>query len=259
MKKTMLKILLLGSVLAGIVLVVSPALAKGPQGVKNGSHNLSTSGVVAPSNNEDEICVFCHTPHGSAANGPLWNRNNATTTYTHYTSTTLSTEVANSRTANVSPESMLCLSCHDGSISMYTVINPTSKGQPTPAVGDGTMRDGFLNIQGPKIGQGRNPDGTVKVSSNDLSDDHPISFKYAAVLGDTTKNNAARLHTISEAETAGVRFMPENAADADKRVECSSCHDPHVDYGMFTGDQNYKPFLITPNTGSALCLACHIK
>ncbi|PNU19660.1 hypothetical protein C2E25_11185 [Geothermobacter hydrogeniphilus] len=254
-------IILLGCVALAVAVFAGEALAvRGPQGVANTSHNLSTSGNIAPSNNEDEICVFCHTPHGSSTDGPLWNRNNSSVVYTHYTSSTLSTFVASTRTANVNPESMLCLSCHDGSISMYTVINPTNDvGQPTPAVGDGTMRDGFLNIQGPKIGQGRNPDGTVNPVSNDLSDDHPISFKYQAVHDDTTKNNAARLHTIAEAEAAGVRFLPENAPDADKRVECSSCHDPHVDYGIFTGDPNYKPFLITPNTGSALCLACHIK
>jgi hypothetical protein len=60
-----------------------------------------------------------------------------------------------------------------------------------------------------------------------------------------------KLHTVAAAQAAGVRFF-----GATNFVECSTCHDPHVDY--FTAP-DYTPFLITPNTGSNLCLACHIK
>jgi len=34
-------------------------------------------------------------------------------------------------------------------------------------------------------------------------------------------------------------------------VECSSCHDPH--------DNTYGSFLVEDNSGSALCLRCHVK
>jgi len=34
-------------------------------------------------------------------------------------------------------------------------------------------------------------------------------------------------------------------------VECASCHDPHV--------SDTLTFLRMDNTGSALCLACHVK
>jgi len=258
MKKVICKGLL--AVMGVLLFAVAPAMARGPQGIANTRHNLSTSGIFVLKSDEDQICIFCHTPHGASTDGPLWNRNNSSEVYTHYNSATLSIAVKNSRpsTSYVSPESMLCLSCHDGSISMYTVINPSNDiGQPTPGWSiDGKMRGPTGADQGPRIGQGRNADGSVKTVSNDLSDDHPISFKYEAVLNDASKNNTTRLHTILEAETAGVRFLPENAPDADKRVECSSCHDPHVDYNT---DTAYTPFLITPNTGSALCLACHIK
>ena len=33
-------------------------------------------------------------------------------------------------------------------------------------------------------------------------------------------------------------------------VECASCHDPHT---------SNATFLRIPNTGSAVCLACHVK
>jgi len=247
------------------LLVVSPAIAvRGPQDVTNTPHNLSISGFRATATIEDEICVFCHTPHGGSTDGPLWNRNSSSQTYTHYNSATLSKQVGISRGGtNVSPESMLCLSCHDGSISMFSVLNPTNDaGQPISSTPDPTMRGGIGNDQGPRIGSGRNADGSVNDTvSNQLSDDHPISFVYEDVLNDGSKNNTTKLHTIAEAESAGVRFMPENAPSAQKRVECSSCHDPHVnsDDLFSAGNPAYKPFLITPNAGSALCLACHIK
>ena len=54
-----------------LLLVAGSAMAKGPQGVAMGSHNLSTSGGLNGSATEDEICVFCHTPHGGSTDGPL--------------------------------------------------------------------------------------------------------------------------------------------------------------------------------------------
>jgi predicted CXXCH cytochrome family protein len=251
------------SILASLLLLVLstvPALAvKGTPNVANTVHNLSSAnayfgGLGSP--NEDEVCIFCHTPHGGSLTGPLWNRANSAQVYTHYTSSTLSTQVAASRGTNIYDESRLCLSCHDGSISMYTVMNANNvTGQPLPFWGTGEMRGATGLTQGPRIGMGRNADGTVNEVSDDLSDDHPISFKYLPVLTDAAKDSN-RLQTIAYAEGQGVRFFPIGAADADKRVECSSCHDPHVDY---TTSAAYTPFLITPNAGSALCLACHNK
>lgn len=248
----------------------TPSLAvRGPQNIANTPHNLSSSSPTLQygSTNEEEICIFCHTPHGGSLDGPLWNKNPTTTTFTHYTSATLSTKVADSRGAeNVFKESLLCLTCHDGSISMYNVINTSNRtgGQPEPGAFfgfDGKMPIFDASLQGAKTGAGRNADGTVSDVSHDLSDDHPISFFYEAVRNDSAKTNTQNLRTIGEVETAGARFFPQNGADADKRVECGSCHDPHVDYGFFGvgGDEAYAPFLITPNDGSKLCLACHIK
>jgi len=48
-------------------------------------------------------------------------------------------------------------------------------------------------------------------------------------------------------------------------LECSSCHDPHVAYDdwhpLADGNEDlaYMPFLIMPNSASALCLSCHNK
>jgi hypothetical protein len=61
------------------------------------------------------------------------------------------------------------------------------------------------------------------------------------------------LDTVANAQADGVRFF-----GATNYIECSTCHDPHVNYSA-SGDPAYTPFLITPNTNSNLCLACHIK
>ena len=46
-------------------------------GVVGSQHDLTTGGQAQGSTgNTDEVCVFCHTPHGSdtAAPVPLWNK-----------------------------------------------------------------------------------------------------------------------------------------------------------------------------------------
>lgn len=244
------------------------AMARGPQNIQNTPHNLSSNSPDEflygqyKSDNEDEICILCHTPHGGQLTGQLWNKESPVTTYVHYNSATLSSAVASSRPANISNESLLCLTCHDGSLSMYMVTNVSNStgGQPTNSgIPGGIMSIMDAMNQGGKIGAGRNADGTVKDVQNDLSDDHPISFSYAAVKADyidTGRTN--ELKDLATAKTNGVRFF----GSGENMVECSSCHDPHVDYDAFslgTGDADYKPFLIKPNAGSALCLACHTK
>ena len=62
--------LLVGAVLS---LAVGTAFA----GIANTKHNLGSTGTGTNSfDGTDEICVFCHTPHGAdtTANPPLWNR-----------------------------------------------------------------------------------------------------------------------------------------------------------------------------------------
>jgi hypothetical protein len=235
---------------------------RGPQGITKTIHNLSTSQefFAYKSDNEDQVCVFCHTPHGGSLDGPLWNRESPTSTkYTHYNSASLSSYLQGLGAGRaVEKESLLCLSCHDGSISVNTLMN-YSNTTPVPTHWSSTdypipflaFPDG-LN-PGAQLG-GSRAAGDVDW---DLSDDHPISFKYGSVY--TEKNNEFK--DVATAEGAGIRFF----GGTDKRVECSSCHDPHVMYDSeydgsnLLADESYRPFLITSNAGSAMCLACHTK
>lgn len=178
-------------------------------------HNLSVSGPgVVKAASESEICVFCHTPHNSAPRGPLWNRRDPGSVYTPYTSSTQRAVVGQPTGA-----SLLCLSCHDGTVALGDVLTRASI---TMAGGQTTLRAGPSRI------------GT------DLSDDHPVSFAYTTALA------AANGELANPATLVGrVRL------DAFGQVQCTSCHDPH--------DDTYSKFLVMPNVASALCTSCHVK
>lgn len=239
-----------------LAVVASSALAKGTPGVTNTIHNLSTSSPAYyfpayVSDNVSEVCVFCHTPHGGRTEGPLWNRDLPNQAFTHYSSTTLTQTGGLEDTGRaVNDESRLCLACHDGSLTLDHLINPPNELNGNPVLINSDTDQGIVFVPG--VGGGNIGDGSP---GNDLSNDHPISFSYDDVWSDPIyQPSGARdgeLRRWDTAEGRGVRFFgPE------KRVECSSCHDPHVDYIL---DPDYTPFLITPNRGSNLCLACHDK
>jgi hypothetical protein len=85
--------------------------------------------------NTSETCVFCHTPHGSDTNAavPLWNKELPDpTSYTRYS--TLGTSTLDGEEAPVGSVSLACLSCHDGSQAVDTVLNVPGSG----LAGDGT-------------------------------------------------------------------------------------------------------------------------
>lgn len=182
-------------------------------------HNLSISGTgkvranaTAGDGAAGEMCVFCHTPHSSASQRALWNHSESSVAYKPYASSTLKAVVG-----QPSGASKLCLSCHDGTVAMGMVKNRSK------AIG---MQRAVTVLP-----RGRSNLGT------DLSDDHPISFRYTAAL-------AARSGDILPPPRNGLVHL-----DANGEMQCTTCHDPHTD--------NNGKFLVMNNTGSSLCLACH--
>jgi len=248
---------LLAVLVVAALLLPAQVMAKGAQGVEYTVHNLSSGSAYGfyNSTNEDEVCIFCHTPHGGSLAGPLWNKALPDgTAFTHYSSSTLES-AASVAGRVVQNESLLCLSCHDGALAVNRVLNAANDtgAQPTTIMGDMPIM-GAPGLPGPWIGTS----STSPLSTTDLSDDHPISFSYSSAYNDETSSGANGLYDPPTALSKGIRLF-----GVDQRVECSSCHDPHVDYDPTLGGgaagTAYRPFLITPNTGSALCLACHIK
>ena len=262
-KRTNRNILICSVVGILLLTAVSFAWGKGIAGVANTIHNLSSTATVTTyyeSDNVDEVCVFCHTPHGGLLTGPLWNHSlPSASSFTHYNSTTLSSYLQGlSVTRNVNDESLLCMACHDGSVAVDHLINDPNSISPDPVYIFGGNVDveiaDLFGFTSSRIGSTR----ATPAGFGDLSDDHPISFSYDDVLADPMYDGGSKdgeMYTAAEAVTAEVRFF-----GLTNRVECSSCHDPHVDYITAALNQaDYAPFLITPNTGSALCLACHNK
>lgn len=194
---------------AWIALTVSGAHAASIVGSK---HDLSVhGGASVKAATEGDICIFCHTPHNSSTEAPLWNRYSSKTYYTPYASSTLKAEVGQPTGA-----SKLCLSCHDGTVALGMV---RSRANPITMAG----------------GVGKMPRGRANLGS-DLSDDHPVSFTYDATL--VAKNKELRNPT---SRTAAAR------PDRSGQVQCTSCHDPHDNqYGNFmVMDNNQSALCLT--------------
>ena len=164
---------------AALMLVSSYATA----GISTTRHNLtsSTGNQLTVTGGNGEICVFCHTPHGSETNAsvPIWNRNLGTNIYTRYIS--LNTTTFDAAEAPIGSVSIACLSCHDGTQAMNVMINTPGSGTTgsltgTWSSGTNVTAAGFMTstlANNNLAGKGEFPRlGT------DLSNDHPISMQY---------------------------------------------------------------------------------
>ena len=243
-------------------------------------HNLSADGTTAQytggiAGATTQVCVFCHTPHGSSATAeaPIWNKPvNATpgATYARYASTTL--DATNLAVGSVS---LACLSCHDGTQAMNAVINAPGSGTVAPVSGVNQMVENAASTGIPNLG-------------TNLSNDHPISMQYAgggcvksatACTGDAdfvapnydsingadiwwvdtdntrpvTVNAVAVTGSNTKREKTDMILYTRTLTTAQPFVECASCHDPHQTVS--------RPvqFLRIDNSGSEVCLACHLK
>lgn len=279
-------------VLLGLFLIQAlQALAAPVSNIRMTKHNLSKDSgntvraAAAPAAGQvttDQICVFCHTPHGSSSTvkSPLWNRDlKAATTYTGYTSLSMDADAGGFKTDNTKGRpagaSLLCLSCHDGTIALGNVNVLEAK---TPVTID--MTGGDASDMMP-VGSGVDTGYTRRIGAN-LSNDHPISVTYNSNLADTDKElrkmNGNQQHpdTGAVGSIIGIRspgyrpllpLAPTGAGGAGQ-VQCSTCHDPHL---YDAADANRK-FLranrlqVNAPAGGAfneandiICLGCHDK
>jgi predicted CXXCH cytochrome family protein len=160
------------------------------QSIVNSKHNLSVSGPgTVKATSETEICLFCHTPHNSRPAAPLWNRNDPGSTYTIYSSSTLQALPGQPDGASI-----LCLSCHDGTVALGSVLSRPS--QITMATGT------FM------------PSGASNLTTN-LRDDHPISFLYNSALA------------TADGQLKDPASITPPVSLSNQRMQCTSCHDPH--------------------------------
>ena len=207
-----------------------------------------------------ETCIYCHTPHNASPLAPLWNRESSEPTgYQMYSSPNFDSVLPKS------PDgiSLACLSCHDGSVAVDSVLNKPKyhdiveagthyRMDPQGQVGSDSCGKCHNRQEGAYGGLSGAHDATVRYLTKDLRDDHPISMIYPTFDLDQGFNQPA----IPKGD--GGRMFP-NGVQTFKgdRVQCASCHDPHD-----PDEQNLEgrdPFLRTSNRGSALCLTCHQK
>lgn len=230
--------------------------------IRNTKHNLSTS---SPGNvsavSEDQVCIYCHTPHGATqqADAPLWNRSlSPSSTYEMYSSLSLNASDVASAPGGASK---LCLSCHDGTIAIGTV---------NVANGEVNVDIPFNNVQ---------PDGSMPVGSGiltgdtrrlgtNLKNDHPISFTYDQTLSNADgelRDPSNPVNQIGDRLPGNHPLTPlENG-----KVQCTSCHDPHIrdtDLAVNRKFLRLNRFQQQAPTGSSfdenndiVCLSCHDK
>jgi predicted CXXCH cytochrome family protein len=177
-------------------------------------HNLTPNSGSSVQASGSLGCTFCHAPHGGGGVAPLWNQTLSTQTYTPYASNT----AKNTGKAAVGTPTNLCLSCHDGTV----------------AVGQS-----FAYGRLPTSGSMQSKD----VLKADLNASHPFSL--VLPLKDSA-DLAASLVAAGTTADPTVKLVSGN-------VECTSCHNPHVQ----AKDSTAQQFLVRDSSSGQLCLACH--
>ena len=182
--------------------------------ILNSKHDFSVTGPgPVKALTESEVCLFCHTPHRSTDQMPLWNHTLSSATYIPYSSSTTKATIGQPTGA-----SKLCLSCHDGTVAIGMVNSRTAPIEMQNAVT--TLPAGSSNLR------------------TDLSDDHPVSFRYDSALVSATGQ-------LRDPNTLTGRVRLDHGGE----MQCTACHDPH--------NNQYGKFLVAQNTASALCVTCH--
>lgn len=204
--------------------VIAGAAAVSFAGISGSVHDFSTSPFSG-----GQICLPCHAPHNVATPviPPLWNHELTTATYTVYSSPTLDAGPL----GQPGGSSLLCLSCHDGTVAV----------------------DSFGGATGTTFISGPSNLGT------DLTNDHPISFTYNTALA--TLDGGLWDPAITNVTIGSGGFVRtgtiQNVMLQDDQLQCASCHDVHNDFvaAGIGGD----PLLLISKLSSTICLACHNK
>lgn len=230
---------------------------------------------------------------------PLWNRvlgadangvKGGFSTYDMLNTSTLNGVIAGGA-GKVGSVSLACLSCHDGSMAMDNVINQPGSGGYNAAGAPMTNAKwtGDRQLSGKMI----NANGFVSMLGVDLKNDHPVGIQYGGGCktqadyntGDCVSGYKDKDFVKASYDTAKkVWWVDTSVGAANQRevtdmilysrvqstgagtalagqyvepfVECASCHDPHVESKDYT---TQVQFLRVSQSGSGVCLACHVK
>ena len=240
----------------------------------------------------NEVCVFCHTPHGANAAGalfkaPIWNRNLSAAHYTLYDQVWSKSFAAVINPGAPTGYSRLCLSCHDGTIAIGQVINKEGSGGLNAPAYQMEYPTGQLPANGipgaMPVGEGVTS-GNTRVIGTDLRNTHPISMVFDSALRSKDSEFVdpgppiRRPYTLSTPTPISPlrRATGENTEVFDT-VQCTSCHNPHqVDFPKFLRANRFQSMTFastqaeksagassptgSPQPGQTIiCLFCHDK
>ena len=202
-------------------IIAAAGVVRADDSIVGSPHDLSALGpgpIRAVS--EDRICIFCHAPHNAQPQSPLWNRFDPQLHYRVYQSST-----TDARIGQPSGPSKMCLSCHDGLMALGMVTTGLDRPGDPPADHPIVMTRRFM------------PPGESNLT-NDLSDDHPIGFRYDRAL--TRRDPQIRSPDLVSRE---IPLGKHN------EVHCTACHAPP--------NNRLGVCLRISDRRSALCLTCH--
>lgn len=226
--------------------------------IESSAHNFAAATTRAVSAGDQQICKYCHTPHGAIVGKQvLWNHQSSAKAYSwNPTSTFAGTALS----AIVTDSAARCLACHDGTVAVGSVHNPGGNANPTSGAFSTVAFQGNVDVGGLLTGNNKLPD---------LAGNHPVGVpyptsgaaaKYNGVSSgvDNTKVGQAGYYAVAAAGYGSHMFVgtlplarPVNAGEQ-YGVECATCHNPH-------NTQNQVYLLRMPLAGSQLCLNCHLK
>lgn len=265
----------------------------------NNPHNFSLTSPGVRATSEDEICIFCHTPHrahmeDSIINAPLWNHELSSETYTVKAqgsawSNALAGETSGtllSSPGQPDGPSRLCLSCHDGSVSIGAIYSKAdismadtcldSSGNPVSGLVGGALTSACRAWVGTDL---RTKHVVSIPMNNDLltasfancasqsgTADTYLQYPWEGVTG---QPNIVLLRPVGSDKTyngnPGITRASIPGSETKYKtgynygVQCSTCHDPHnwvADGDGTRGNVDGEVFLV--KDFNSLCQACHI-
>ena len=212
----------------------------------NGPHDLRATGAGGTGTGVNgpsyALCNYCHVAHkfagdaqygGLGTNGPgqlLWNHTlSSSTAYTVYTSWTMqnkdiaSLQTTGNPNADINNPSVMCMSCHDGTVALNSTYTGT-------------------------IGSNGTLDAARTINPADANKTHPVNFTYDATL-------AANAGMKVPAGTQGVDANTGNAVVPlfGGKMQCATCHEPHTNSHLLF--RNFNP--VYTATNGSWCLYCH--
>jgi hypothetical protein len=258
------KLKLASAVAAGLLASSSYA------GIVGSKHDFSSYGW-----SKNQICLPCHAPHAvdngnqSYKAGILWNHELTKKTtglkYDMYSSSGVTTG-----TTDLDPNSILCMSCHDGTVALDSFGGAT---------GTQLMSEGIKGAGGDLTGN--HPVGTAAAYPSDSAGKLSTRTSMADPQDLSKGGYRVALSKVDVTTTTG----GVTATSSQYLVGCGTCHNPHNGLnqakgeGMLRVPQNravtvggtsalnkdgtaatLRPAGSTYSVpGSGLCLTCHIK